>query len=549
MNSLSQLTKTVSTFTIACPLKTDLQILQFTLDLSTSLKCLHDQNFVHGDICLNSVVKINDKYVLTKSEKKAGCSHGIASSSNDTIALELANDIYELGRVFFQYVFPKNIPYPSSKELSENKVKNEYCTSTASDAKKMMETPHLVNDTLRFVTLWMLHPDPKERPTSTVVYEKLHQLFPSHLPAFSCLAPSSKQKIVLDLANIEACAFMALGVLINNGLQNGYGYLSRKNTGTDFQILGSLEKNWVLLLPENKEGRGKGFNVRDVDSDPKEPENGTYKVGRRAIVLEKIGDLWERKCYFALSSRNERDPLYFKGSYAKEMWLYEKLGASNLFPRHIMSFTYANKPHKRLALYEAYVGCLFDQNVQAFSICSAYSLAAKLLELHQMGFAHRDIKNENVLVAEDGSFVFCDIDTVVPDELWKNRISVVGTEDIIAPERYTNHTGSWFPDDVYGLGCLFYEKFFDQDLPWVDLPPVKKREYKNKYLVKATEAKNFVESNFSCLTRESADKLANCLVYWMIHPSPTERPSMQKVCEVLENLVEYKNLATGQSFM
>lgn len=553
MNSVDYVTAKLNATTFTEADKTDAEIVKYTRDLASSLKNLHDQNVVHRDIRLQTVIKTNGVYELTKSEdlatdrqaKKVAAVFGRL----DSVAPERMNrrhrylgswkpdDVYALGCVFYKTILAEDVPWASWEEWEKVQLEKESFRHCSSVAKNVMATPQLLNITLHFVTLWMLHPDPKERPDIAVVCEKLGQIFPSHLPVIAPLECQVKQNLVFDISNVERCATFVLELLKSSGAQSGYAYLPRKKTGSNFQIIGSVEKNWVLLLPENKESQLKEFAPADPHASASLVENGTFKVGRRATVLEKVGEVWVAKNYFALSSRKRQAPYCFKGAYAKEMWLDERLGDSKLFPKHKMSFSYGNKSHKRLSLYEAFSQCLFDQPAAAFELSHAHELALNLLKLHKLGFVHRDIKNENILVSEDGSFAFCDVDTVVLDEQWKEIRENVGTEDGRAPERYTKYTGSWFPDDVYGLGCVFFEKYYNCRPAWADCSSEEMAKRKNNVLKDSIEAKQCLQADFSEFARQDPEDCGICLILWMLHPDPKERPTMQEVCDVIEQII------------
>ncbi len=435
----------------------------------------------------------------------------------------LPDDIYALGRALYKVVFRNDVSWANCADWKKVQAEKEKLAHKSADAKILLQNPQLSKDILRLLALWMLHPDRKERPCIASVCNVLIAIFPSNLPGFACYYYEGSEEVFLDKSNPKACAELALKILKSSGLQAGYGYIPRESTSTKYQILGSLEKKWVLLLPKKEDSK---------------KEWGTFKIGRKATLLEEIDGLWQSNKYYVLTSRNEKCSTAFKYSHAKEMWFYQVLGdASALFPRHILSFTYPEKPHKRLSLYEALPACLFDISPKLFTVTDAYNLAVKILTLHNKGLAHRDLKSENILIADDCSFKLCDPDSVVLDEQWKNVCDVVGTEDTKSPERYTNYTGSWFPDDVYSLGCLFYEKFYNKLLPWTNDPLEEKLKSKNEFLKTSCNAKNLILSELFELTVPDPEKRAIVLMLWMIHPNQKERPTMQMVVDQLKKLI------------
>ncbi|MBS0636334.1 MAG: hypothetical protein JSS12_02390, partial [Verrucomicrobia bacterium] len=480
------------------------------------LQSLHEQNRVHRNIDLDAVViPDHGAFYLKKSDEEAlddEVKHLPQIIAGAFVPPERLtgfytgsfkpDDVYALGCVFYAGAFdavPAFTPFESAH------------------AKKLMQTPQLLKDTVKLLSLWMIHPDPQERPTIQTVVEKLQAIFPDSLPKLERIAYNGP-KIVLDPTDPETCAKIALTLLGTSD-----GYISRQETKSSYQILGCPLQSKIVLLPKK----------------PERVDEGTFKNGRSsAFLLEKVDGLWRSTKCFALSSRRGRNPESFKYSFQKEIWLYEKLEGTNLFPKHLASFTYAKKPHKRLSLYEPASGCLFEEHPSLFSIKNALTLVEIFKKLHELGLANRDIKSENTLLKQDGSFLLCDIDSLVPDELWSCVRDRVGTPDTMAPERYNKeYSGSWFKDDVYMLGCLFYEKLFRRSLPWSLLE--KKANAKYRLTISADNAASLINHEtagmFEATVAEPL-KRAQMITYWMLHPDPEKRATMQRVYEEFHKL-------------
>ena len=80
-----------------------------------------------------------------------------------------------------------------------------------------------------------------------------------------------------------------------------------------------------------------------------------------------------------------------------------------------------------------------------------------LSALHnQAGFAHMDIKLENILIADDGSLKFCDFGFATP--LCSYIDKKMGTPVYMAPEIHTadDMPCKAFPTDIFSLGVLFF---------------------------------------------------------------------------------------------
>lgn len=506
--NLNQLTEAFSTLNLKGPGNAGIENVPYALQLATSLQTLHDKGIAHQNICLDAIVEAEDNTL---------CFSQVESSNDSAVQekLTLPDNIHALGRLFYTETFGNPLTESPS-------------TSASSKAKSLIATPQSPKTTLKLLTLWMLHPDPAERPTIQTVVEKLQGIVPNNLPQFERSQPEKLFPLDFDPHNPSVFAETALAILRECNSADTYCYLSRANTkNSHYKLLGSVSKSVVILLPKK----------------PDKAEIGTFKLGRNsAYLIEKVEDTWHAKPCYALTSlklregRENDQKEIFKHSYQKEMWVYSLLEGSPLLPKHYASFTYAKKPHKRLSLYEPIPYCLHEEPDFLFTTKQAYKLTQLVLELHKKGIAHRDLKSENVLKKRDGTFVFCDPDSFVLDDEWRSVTEHIGTNDTIAPERYTDYVGSWFKDDVYALGCIFYEKFFNSPLPWVDFPDLHEQKWR---LEKRSEQarKKIASQEFTKVNLKTERDQVKELTYWMLHPDPSKRPCMQNVTDILQKII------------
>ena len=75
---------------------------------------------------------------------------------------------------------------------------------------------------------------------------------------------------------------------------------------------------------------------------------------------------------------------------------------------------------------------------------------------NQAGFAHMDIKLENILIADDGSLKFCDFGFAAPLSSYIDK--KMGTPVYMAPEIHqaVDMPCKAYPTDVFSLGVLFF---------------------------------------------------------------------------------------------
>jgi len=84
-----------------------------------------------------------------------------------------------------------------------------------------------------------------------------------------------------------------------------------------------------------------------------------------------------------------------------------------------------------------------------------------LEQIHAAGFAHRDLKPDNIVQRPDGSIVILDLGLARriptdPDD--PNRVGVqVGSIEYMAPEQLVDATSAGVAADLYAFGCILYE--------------------------------------------------------------------------------------------
>ncbi|MGD2135339.1 MAG: serine/threonine-protein kinase [Gemmatimonadales bacterium] len=146
----------------------------------------------------------------------------------------------------------------------------------------------------------------------------------------------------------------------------------------------------------------------------------------------------------------------------------------------------------------------------------ARELAAGLAYAHEAGFIHRDIKPDNVLVAEDGTFLISDFGIARAVSGYSSATGVnmtIGTPQYISPEQAQGRTLDG-RSDLYALGVTLY-KATTGDVPfrstdWFELarmhveeqptPPRKKRPNLSKRLEQVI---------LKCLAKHPDDRYAS----------------------------------------
>ncbi|MSQ83735.1 MAG: serine/threonine protein kinase [Myxococcales bacterium] len=86
----------------------------------------------------------------------------------------------------------------------------------------------------------------------------------------------------------------------------------------------------------------------------------------------------------------------------------------------------------------------------------AQQLCAGLASAHHAGVLHRDLKPDNVLVAQDGRVAITDFGIAVVSGALTGK-GIIGTPTYMAPEQLQSDTALDGRADVYALGAIFFE--------------------------------------------------------------------------------------------
>jgi serine/threonine-protein kinase len=197
--------------------------------------------------------------------------------------------------------------------------------------------------------------------------------------------------------------------------------------------------------------------------------NPPHRVG--PFVLERIlgegamGVVWlARRAEERVALKVLRPALAGNAVYVQR-FLREARVAAEVRHRHLVPILEAGEADGTHFLASAYVqgGSLADRLGRegrlevAESVRVAAELAAALDALHGHGIVHRDVKPENVMLAEAGA-ALTDFGLAKGDAytVLTRPGEIMGTLDYIAPELISGRDAS-AASDVYALGCLVYE--------------------------------------------------------------------------------------------
>lgn len=185
--------------------------------------------------------------------------------------------------------------------------------------------------------------------------------------------------------------------------------------------------------------------------------------------------------------------------------------------------------NKQISLGEKNKGLYASHPVLLQSIFSQLISAVRVLHL-QAGFAHLDIKLENILIDNSGILKLCDFgfsaysQTLVCKKL--------GTEAYMAPEIHEARLNPCkaFPTDVFSLGVLFFILAFGA-------PPfhqAQKTDTYFKFIKQKPGSPDFFKFHPHTRTLFRDNKLDQGMLHLilsMLHVDPQQRPSIEEVSQ------------------
>ena len=171
-----------------------------------------------------------------------------------------------------------------------------------------------------------------------------------------------------------------------------------------------------------------------------------------------------------------------------------------------------------------------------------------LKELHDKGYAYRDLKSENILIYPNGVFKLTDFGLVTPS----GELGLCGTPSFLYPFQRTDSR----TDDLWALGLLVGEKMKDHlrshpCVPPAPPPPCATQVY--SYLKKVEKHSDFdldlwkkeVDQYRLTDQKEPKPQTLEHVIWSLLKKKPKKMPSLENVLkevnQILENLKNQKN--------
>ena len=171
---------------------------------------------------------------------------------------------------------------------------------------------------------------------------------------------------------------------------------------------------------------------------------------------------------------------------------------------------------------------LFDIIYQKKITCNKIDIISSIIysmnQLHQLGFAHRDIKLENMLFNSDTKYTYL-IDTVMSCKYSDNCPFYGGTTHYASPELLNQiPIIDWRYNDIWGLGIVIYIIMFDL-FPWAEADIIKCPIYKKYW-----ENPKYYWNNYPDLDPKIKKLVSGCLVV-----NPANRLTTLELIDILKD--------------
>ena len=231
-------------------------------------------------------------------------------------------------------------------------------------------------------------------------------------------------------------------------------YLFGNASKTDVQIENAT-------IEDNMIKRKKTFNNTQVDLNDFEK---IKTIGRGSVGKVVLVKYTHNNKLFAMKSIR-KDQIISEG-IIDNILVERNILLLNQSP-FLLTLSFFNQTSDRIYLFTPYMcgGDLFHKLKTDMFLPEdlvrfyAIQIAIAIQDLHDLGFAYRDLKPENVLIGEDGYIKLCDFGAAVRMKGTEKEYTFAGSPEYAAPEMVCRE-GHTFMCDWWSFGILLYELLY-----------------------------------------------------------------------------------------
>ncbi len=346
-----------------------------------------------------------------------------------------------------------------------------------------------------------------------------------------------------EMLGIKRAAFLQMALFIENSLhefvkKNQY-YLPAEQTGLEYPLeYDSQTRRTFIILPQNKQtyiGAGKNKVVlKAIFYNEKKSE-----VVARAVQT-KVREI-EMKTTSELRGTTGIMDVLACTTFKKGNEVFRTIYTKLYFPG---SLSRAFSLRFRFTYYE--------------KMKIALNILKGLSELHKRNITHRDISPQNCLIhiplgkAGRREIVAVIADLGRADSIWKNyplKSRVQGHSCYTPPEGIVKGRVKgvdFLKSDVYAIGCIFYQLFYEKAAPWLSNKYVintSKSEF-SRYRVLSTKIYRYTNSRKRVLARKamrgkiSTREAFEQLILRMVDPDAEKRGFATGLYTELQSIYE-----------